>query len=245
MYLQDDKPADHRLALVYRYGTGAVGLILLVFGIIGLFNDLSYVGTTGIQIAGLSTNGLLSTISVLVAAILTAAAARGGHVASNTAIVFGALFFLSGLVNYGLMWTSANFLAFRLPNVVFSFVVGLVLAEIGMYGRFTAGLPHDNPYWLARHPEQAQEEERRRAARALAATERLAEPALTATDQPSELLAEPTPAVTEHPAGPGAAAAGARETRPAEVTDSRRLTAVSKARADAGPESREAGRPES
>ncbi|HEY3871114.1 MAG TPA: DUF4383 domain-containing protein [Actinocrinis sp.] len=190
MRLQNDKRVDHRLVRVYRFGTGAVGVILLAFGIAGFLDELPFFGTAGKAVAGLSTNGLLSTISIVVAAILLAAAVIGGQFASNTSIVLGALFFLSGLVNYGLMWTSANFLNFRLSNVVFSFVVGLVLAEFGMYGRFTAGLPHDNPYWRARHPDQALQEENQRAEHA-AGSAAPAAPAVPAAPAAPSVAARP------------------------------------------------------
>ena len=42
------------------------------------------------------------------------------------------------------------------------FVVGLLLMCFGMYGRVSGRLPHDNPYWQARHPERAAEERRLR-----------------------------------------------------------------------------------
>ncbi|MFG2497168.1 hypothetical protein ACGFSB_02980 [Streptomyces sp. NPDC048441] len=47
--------------------------------------------------------------------------------------------------------SSHNILAFRPQNVMFSFVVGLLLMTFGMYGQVSGSLPHDNPYWLSRH----------------------------------------------------------------------------------------------
>lgn len=58
----------------------------------------------------------------------------------------GGIFLLSGLVHLGLLNTSANVLAFRLPNVFFSLVAGMLLAFLGLYGRLAGGLPPDNPY---------------------------------------------------------------------------------------------------
>lgn len=159
MKLQDNLPADHRLSLVHRCGAGLCGLVLLVFGILGFVDDLSYFTTRGEQVAGLSSNGLLSTISIVVAVLLLACAAIGGSIASTVTAVVGLLFVLSGFVNLALLDTQANFLAFRLPNVFFSFIVGLVLMTIGTYGRVSGALPHDNPYWRSRHPEQAAAEQ--------------------------------------------------------------------------------------
>jgi hypothetical protein len=164
MKLQDHLPVDHRLGNVYRYGAGLCGLALLVFGLLGCLNDLPFFSTSGQRVAGLSSNGLLSLISLVVALVLIVGAVIGGNTASNVNMAVGAAFVASGFVNLALLDTKANFLAFRMQNVMFSFAVGLMLLTFGTYGRVCGGLPHDNPYWRARHPEQAEHEDRVRAA---------------------------------------------------------------------------------
>jgi hypothetical protein len=158
MQLQGHLPVDHRLGTVYRYGAGLTGVLLLVFGTLGFADDLAFFSTSGQRVVGLSSNGLLSLISIVVAVVLIGAAALGGNVASTVNMTVGAVFLGSGFVNLALLDTQANFLAFRMQNVLFSFVVGLMLLTFGMYGRVSGGLPHDNPYWRARHPEQARRE---------------------------------------------------------------------------------------
>ncbi|HTJ70397.1 MAG TPA: DUF4383 domain-containing protein [Actinospica sp.] len=159
MKFHNHLPKDHRLGRVYRYGAGLMGLLLLVFGLLGLTDQLSFFSTHGDRVLGLSSNGLLSVISIVAAAILVAGAAVGGNIASNINLVMGFVFYVSGFVNLGLLDTQANFLAFRMQNVMFSFAVGVMLMTFGAYGRVSGGLPHDNPYWQARHPEQARAEE--------------------------------------------------------------------------------------
>jgi len=61
-------------------------------------------------------------------------------------IVLGVAFLLSGMANMLVLNTSLNILAFRLPNIVFSVLVGLLLLVLGSYGRISGGLPADNPY---------------------------------------------------------------------------------------------------
>ncbi|MFC8447490.1 DUF4383 domain-containing protein [Kitasatospora sp. NPDC057223] len=163
MDLRDELPVDHRLAQVYRVGAGLCGAALLVFGCLGLLDGLAFFSTHGERIAGLSTNGLVSLISIVFAVILIAGAVIGGNTASTVNIVVGTLFFLSGFVNLALLDSGANLLAFGMSNVIFSFVTGLVIATFGMYGRVSSKLPHDNPYWRRRHP-QASAAERERAA---------------------------------------------------------------------------------
>ncbi|MFC9230044.1 DUF4383 domain-containing protein [Streptomyces decoyicus] len=147
---------DHRLSKVYRLGAGLMGLVLVAFGVLGLTHHIGFFDTGGDTVAGLNTNGALSVLSIVFGAILVAGMVIGGNYASTLNIVFGCLFLLSGFVNLALLETDANFLAFQLQNVLFSFVVGLLLLVFGMYGRVSGGLPHDNPYWRARHPEEAQ-----------------------------------------------------------------------------------------
>lgn len=152
MDLRDELPLDHRLARVYRYGAGLCGAALLVFGCLGLADGLAFFSTDGEHVAGLSSNGLLSLVSIVTAAVLITGAVIGGNRASTINIVVGTLFVLSGFVNLTLLDSGANFLAFGISNVIFSFVMGFVIATFGMYGRVSSRLPRDNPYWQARHP---------------------------------------------------------------------------------------------
>ncbi|MFG2828012.1 DUF4383 domain-containing protein [Streptomyces sp. NPDC048434] len=154
--LDEHLPVDHRLSKVYRIGAGLMGLVLVAFGVLGLIHHIGFFDTGGDTVAGLNTNGALSVLSIVVGAILVAGMVIGGNLASTLNIVFGGLFLLSGFVNLALLQTDANFLAFQLQNVLFSFVVGLMLLVFGMYGRVSGGLTHDNPYWRARHPDEAQ-----------------------------------------------------------------------------------------
>lgn len=121
-----------------RVVCAVTGLALGVFAALGFAGRLDFFSTTGTPVAGMSTNGLLSTLSVVFGAVLLAAAVRGGRVASMTATVVGALFFLSGVANVLVLNTGLNVLAFRISNVVFSLVVGAVLVLSGIYGRMPA-----------------------------------------------------------------------------------------------------------
>ncbi|MFJ9637857.1 DUF4383 domain-containing protein [Streptomyces sp. NPDC101178] len=159
MKLSDELPVDHRLATVYRVGAGLCGAILLTFGILGFTNQLAFFDTSGTHVAGLSTNGLLSLISVVVGLVLMAGAVIGGNVASMVNMTVGTLFLISGFVHIFILDKSANILDFGMSNVIFSFVMGLLILTFGMYGRVTGGLPHDNPFWRSRHPEEAARED--------------------------------------------------------------------------------------
>ncbi|MFF2307822.1 DUF4383 domain-containing protein [Streptomyces sp. NPDC058128] len=162
MKLQDELPVDHHLATVYRAGAALCGGILLVFGGLGFASALSAFDTSGDRIAGMTSNTSLSVISVVVGLGLLAGAAVGGNFASSLNILVGGLFLLSGFYHLFVLDRPANFLGFGMTNVVFSFVMGLLIITFGMYGRVSSKLSHDNPYWRRRHPQGAAEAHGRR-----------------------------------------------------------------------------------
>ncbi|WP_262703856.1 MULTISPECIES: DUF4383 domain-containing protein [Streptomyces] len=199
--LDEHLPVDHRLSKVYRVGAGLMGLVLVAFGILGLIHRVGFFDTGSNTVAGLNTNGTLSVLSIVIGLLLFFGMLVGGNFASTLNMVLGLLFLLSGFVNLALLETPYNFLAFRMQNVLFSFVVGLLLMWFGMYGRVSGGLPHDNPYWVTRHPEQA-EREAAHARELIAARERAAERGDTAL-RPGAPLTPGTPLTPEAPGAPG------------------------------------------
>ncbi|GAA1901764.1 hypothetical protein GCM10009716_09490 [Streptomyces sodiiphilus] len=160
--LDEHLPADHRLSLVYRIGAGLMGIFLVVFGVLGLTAQIAFWTTEENTVFGLNTNGALSFLSIVVGLALFAGMIRGGNFASTLNIALGVGFVLSGFVHLAVLETGWNILNFRISNVIFSFAVGVALLTFGMYGRVSGRLPHDNPYWQARHPGQAEQEQRLR-----------------------------------------------------------------------------------
>ena len=137
---------DGRVLRVHRVGAVGVALVIGVFGVLGFADGLDFFSTEGERILGLSSNGLLSTISIVTAVVLVAAAFQSPRIASTVMIGIGILFLVSALANLAVLRTSLNFLAFELPNVFFSIGAGLVLLLLGAYGRVTGNLPPDSPY---------------------------------------------------------------------------------------------------
>ena len=171
MKLQDELPVDHHLARVYRYGAALCGVILLVFGCLGFADALSPFDTSGDQIAGMTTNFTLSVVSTVVGLALIAGAFVGGNFASTVNMAVGVLFLLSGFAHIFVLDKPANVLDFGMTNVMFSFVMGLIILTFGMYGRVTSRLSHDNPYWRRRHPRESARESQARRRAALAAAD--------------------------------------------------------------------------
>lgn len=147
---RSDRPKQHPVHVVHRVGAALLGLGLWVFAGLGFAQGLAFFSTQGQVVLGLSNNGLLSAISAVAGAVLLVAAAWRGPVASTATAVMGGLFLLSGLVHFAVLGTPLNILAFRLPNVFFSLIAGMLLMFLGLYGRLAGGLPEDNPYRQAR-----------------------------------------------------------------------------------------------
>lgn len=135
-----------RVYAVQRAGAVLVALFLLVFGLLGFASDQAFLSTRGQSVLGMSSNGLLSTLSVVVAVVLLAAAVRSPRTASTVMLVLGPLFLLSAFVNGIVIGTRLNWLAFETSNVIFSVVVGLPMLLLGAYGRIGSRLPSDSPY---------------------------------------------------------------------------------------------------
>lgn len=131
---------------VHRVSALVLGAFLCVFGVLGFARGQPFFSTEGSVVLGLSSNGLLAAISVLVGLVLIGSAALGGNAASTISLVIGGLFVLSGMANSMVLGTDLNVLAFRMPNILFSLAVGAVLLITGGWGRLTGGLPDDNPY---------------------------------------------------------------------------------------------------
>jgi hypothetical protein len=140
------RPGPHPVHRLHRISAAGIGGFLLLFGVLGLSRGAALLAPAGSPLMGLTTNGLLSTASVVVGVALVGAALRGGPAASTVSLVVAVGFMVSGLVNVFLLTSPMNMLAFTLPNVLFSFAVGAVLLVLGSYGRITGGLPPDSPY---------------------------------------------------------------------------------------------------
>jgi hypothetical protein len=154
-----EAPARDEARLVFavqRTGAIAVGAFLTVFGLVGLVGGLDFLSTSGERVLGLSSNGALSTLSIVVGLLLIGAALRGPRVASTVMMVLGGLFLISALANLAVLHTSLNLLAFEVRNVIFSIAVGLLLLTLGAYGRVSGNLPTDSPY---AHPRSDEEDE--------------------------------------------------------------------------------------
>jgi hypothetical protein len=141
-----NRSPEPRVFVVQRIGALAVAAVISVFGLLGFAGGLDFFSTDGGEVLGMSSNGLLSAISLLTAGVLVLAALRSPRTASTLMLVVGTLFLVSALANLAVLRTPFNVLAFEIENVVFSVVAGLTLLLLGAYGRVSGNLPPDSPY---------------------------------------------------------------------------------------------------
>jgi Domain of unknown function (DUF4383) len=120
---------------LHRIGAAVIGGFVFVFGLAGLARRPDIFSTEGPVVFGMTTNGFLAFLSMVMGFMLVLAVVFGGLVAAWGAIVAGTVFILSGVVNVFLLETPLNVMAFTMPNVIFSWVVGAVLVALGMIGR--------------------------------------------------------------------------------------------------------------
>ena len=142
----EPRSGPHPVHTLHRTGAAVIGAFLVVFAVVAFAQGVPMTSIDGAPVLGLSANGLLAGVSLVVGAILLVSAVRGGPSASTFSVIIGGLFLLSGLGNLVVLDTAMNMFAFRLPNIFFSLAVGLVLVVLGSWGRFTGGVPTGSPY---------------------------------------------------------------------------------------------------
>jgi hypothetical protein len=120
---------------LHRIGAAVIGGFVFAFGLAGLARRPDIFSTEGPVVFGMTTNGFLAFLSMVVGFVLVFTAVFGGPITAWAAIAAGAGFILSGVVNVFLLGTPLNVMAFTMPNVVFSWVAGAVLVALGLIGR--------------------------------------------------------------------------------------------------------------
>lgn len=128
-------PENHPLRRTYRIFAAVVGLVLIAFGVLGFLDGVGFLATGDETVLGMGTNGLLSLLSIVVGLVLVAGAVVDGNVDAYVNTLAGIVFMVAGLASLTFMRTSYNYLNFDMWNVIFSFVVGMILFAAGLYGR--------------------------------------------------------------------------------------------------------------
>jgi hypothetical protein len=121
-------PVNHPLHGVYRVAAGVVGVLLAVFGLLGLLLSGA--------LLRIPASSAFSGICLVAGVVLLGAAVAGGNVAARTNAYVGALLIVVGLVGLLSMGEpGSNFLDVSMADVTLVFVAGMVLLAAGFYGQ--------------------------------------------------------------------------------------------------------------
>lgn len=118
-----------------RLAAMVMGLVLIAFGVLSFLAGNGFFEQHGETVLGLGTNGALAVLSVIVGLLVVVAAFIGGNTDALVNTLAGMVFLAAGLASLAFLRTSFNYLAFDMWNVIFSFVVGMILFAAGLYGR--------------------------------------------------------------------------------------------------------------
>lgn len=130
-------PVNHPLRPIYRAIAALVGVYLIAYGVLGLIlsADEGLFGRGGDRILGQGGNLFWSIASLVLGAIVVAAAVLGRNidVAVNAYVGWGII----GIATFSMavLRTEANFLDFSMSTVIVSYLAGLTLILAGLYGK--------------------------------------------------------------------------------------------------------------
>lgn len=130
-------PVNHPARPFLRVLAGAVGLYVLVFGIVGLIETWgqSFFERDDTWVLGLKTNPAFSVLSILAGLVVFGGAVYGGNLDHIINLYGGAVFLVAGLAMMSVLHFDLNLFNFSLSNCVASFIIGLVLLHAGLYGK--------------------------------------------------------------------------------------------------------------
>lgn len=130
-------PVNHPGRPFLRFVAALVGLYILAFGIIGFVETrgLTFFDRGETWVLGLQTNPAFSVLSILAGAVVFGGALVGRNLDHFINFWGGIVFLVAGIVMMTVLQTEANLLNFAMPNVIVSFLIGMVLLTAGLYGK--------------------------------------------------------------------------------------------------------------
>lgn len=131
-------PINHPLQPLFRVLAGLVGVYVLAFGILGVFQTggRPFFAQDGLPyVLGLHANRAFAILSIVVGVILVVGAVLGGNLHQIMSLWGSGVFLVAGLIMLVLERTDFNFLGFTPITSVVSFLIGIVLLLSGLYGK--------------------------------------------------------------------------------------------------------------
>jgi len=131
-------PVNHRLRGFYRVLAGLSGLYVLVFGVVGFAKTAvmyAFAQDDLPEVLGLKTNRAFARLSIVMGATVLAGAIIGRNVDHLINLVASVVFLVAGMAMLALLHTNLNVFGFEVSTCVVSFIIGMVLATAGLYGK--------------------------------------------------------------------------------------------------------------
>lgn len=130
-------PVNHPTRPLLRVLVVLVGLYILVFGIAGLVASWGqpFFSREENWALGLRTNPAFALLSIVVGAVVAAAAVYGHNVDHFIELWGGIVFLVAGIVMMTLLRTDLNLLNFAMVNCIVSFIIGTIMLTAGLYGK--------------------------------------------------------------------------------------------------------------
>jgi intracellular septation protein A len=128
-------PVNHALRPVYRASAAVVGLAVVAIGVAGFAATSShdYFGAGDGEVLGLGMNPGHALLMAATGVVILLSLLVGKNVDQVVNLFFGVVLMGMGTVGLLLMPTDANFLNYRMPNVVVAYVIGSLLLTAGLY----------------------------------------------------------------------------------------------------------------
>ena len=130
-------PVNHPLRPLYRIFAGAIGLYVLIFGILGVLKTWGHplFARESTWVLGLRTNLAFALVSVVFGAIILFGALHRGNLGHFMNLAAGVVFILTGLAMMAVLQTTVNFLNFSMSTVIVSLIFGLLFLATGLYDK--------------------------------------------------------------------------------------------------------------
>lgn len=136
-------PINHPARPLYRFIAGAIGLYILVFGVLGIVQtaDEPLFARGSHWVLGLRTNLAFALVSVVFGVLLLVGASQRGNLGHVMNLTAGVVFMVTGLTMMSVLQTNANILNFSMSTVLVSLVFGLIFLATGLYDKVG---PHEH-----------------------------------------------------------------------------------------------------
>ncbi|MEV4707496.1 DUF4383 domain-containing protein [Actinoplanes sp. NPDC049316] len=130
-------PVNHPLRPIYRALGALTGVYFIVFGVVGIIVNAGegLFGNDGGLVLGQQANMFWSIVSILVGAIVLAAAVIGRNSDTLVDKYFGWGLVGVGAYELAVLRTDANFLDWSVATVVVTWLLALVLIMAGQYSK--------------------------------------------------------------------------------------------------------------